>query len=105
MGQLCILWVSFIFFLFKNFHYLFFRNPTPREFEGNLWQEANSFPLDFFVIGNEMNEQKLNLISTRKDLYSERANFWSRIKAHYPREDDDDVHLATSTKKTLKGEL
>lgn len=68
------------------------------------WKEANSFPLDYLRIGNEMKEEITDrgFLSMEQDLYPERANLWNELKAHYPSEDDD---INATTRKTMKGEL
>ncbi|CAH1730140.1 unnamed protein product [Chironomus riparius] len=87
--------------LWVNFAY--FGNPTPTEVEGQIWKETSSFPLDYLRIGNEMDENNDNLVSLEKDLYPERANFWTDLSAHYPA--DDENLLDPNSKANVKGEL
>jgi formate dehydrogenase maturation protein FdhE len=61
--------------------YLLNRNPTPETFE---WKSTKAFPLDYMKIGNTNGQKPETLIEMQKDLYAERADFWSELKAHYP---------------------
>lgn len=58
-------------------------NPTP---ESRLWKTVNKFPLDFLRIGNENGkiENVEALMEMQNDFYPDRANFWAKLKAHYP---------------------
>ncbi len=85
--------------LWVNFAYT--GNPTVEEVEGQKWQPTSGFPLDYMRIGNEMKGTE-QLLSMERDLLVERAEFWSKLKAHYPAEEEIDSNL---NKINVKGEL
>lgn len=100
MGQLCILRVETKkkFLLAETFNFISHRNPTPEGSEGEKWAPTNEFPLDYLQIGNENGHSKV-LLTMKKDLFNDRAEFWENLSAHNPAAD------ATASKPLMKGEL
>ena len=50
-----------------------------------------------------MDENNDDLVSLEKDLYPERANFWTELSAHYPA--DDENYIKPNSNTNVKGEL
>lgn len=86
--------------LWVNFAY--FGNPTTELVEGQKWEPASKFPLDYLRIGNEKKVGTNKLLSMEHDLLSERANFWTELKAHFPPPKSND---SNGRKSNIKGEL
>lgn len=66
--------------MWVNFAY--HANPTPDD-SLPTWKTATGLPLKYMRIGNANGFAK-NLLSMETDLYSERAEFWWKLKAHHP---------------------
>lgn len=84
----------------RNFYFISYRNPTPEGSEGEKWAPTNEFPLDYLQIGNENGHSKA-LLSMKKDMFNDRAEFWEDLSAHHPATDA----TTPKPKPLMKGEL
>ncbi|CAG9809984.1 unnamed protein product [Chironomus riparius] len=60
-------------------------NPTPewsKKSKLPYWTPASKFPLDYMQIGNE-NGKSDKLLEMKKDLYTEHAEFWIKLREKY----------------------
>lgn len=56
------------------------RNPTPNNTATPIWLPAHDFPLDYLQIGNENGKFDSEILQSRVDFYSHRANFWMELR-------------------------
>lgn len=67
------------------FFFFCYSNPTPewnKDSKVPFWSPASKFPLDYMQIGNE-NGNSDKLLAMKKDLYSESAEFWIKLRQKY----------------------
>lgn len=60
--------------------YCHFRNPTPDSSVTPTWTPATDFPLNYMQIGNENGKFDIQILQSRVDFYSARANFWMELR-------------------------
>lgn len=66
------------------FIHLFYRNPTPSSSKLPKWETANSFPLNYYRIGNSNHDGKPLFGMETDGVFHDRAIFWRKIGAHLP---------------------
>jgi len=58
-------------------------NPTPGGSVTPAWPLATSFPLRYMQIGNENGKWDTQVLQTKVDFFSTRANFWMELRQEY----------------------